>query len=410
MKWHPLCGLPLFAVGGLRGWDVSGGVVGLVFCNKMEIFMKKSLIAGAVALAFAGGAAGVASAQATLFGVVDGGVTHTKFKNATGDKATNNGFMNGGQAGNRWGVRGSEDLGNGLQAVYLLESGFNLNNGQAAQGSRLFGREAVVGLASSDFGRVLFGRQPIFGYRWFSNVAAAGAFSHGQTRYDNQIQYQSPSFEGVQVGLGYSFNTNGGSGFKTSDGTPNQRAWTSAVRYVNGPLAAVVTYDSVKQADYRLSNATPPVVIPQPGTRASAWYLAASYDFSVAKVHAAFGANRNGWLGQQRNELRNAVLLTNTILEFNQGFRSYSYGLGVSVPVDANSKVMASWSMVDPDKAGVGYGVNPNLQSQHIYSLGYNYALSKRTNVYALASYADDLVLRDGNKARSLGVGLRHNF
>jgi len=381
--------------------------------------MKKSLIAGAVALAFAG----VASAQSstTLFGVVDGGVTHTQFKNAAGDKARLNGFMNGGQAGNRWGVRGSEDLGNGLQAVYVLESGFNLGTGQSAQGNRLFGREATVGLASSDFGRVLFGRQPILAYRWFSTVAtpfgignyqarAAGTFSHGQTRYDNQIQYQSPSFEGVQFGLGYSFNTNGGSGFKSNDGNPNQRAWTSAVRYVNGPLTAVMTYDSVKQADFRMAG-TPPVPVAQPGTRASAWYLATSYDFTVAKVHAAFGTNRNGWLGNQPTaELRNAVLTTNTIHEFNQGFRSYSYGLGVSVPVDANSKVLASWSMVDPDKAGVAYGANPNLKSQHIYSLGYNHALSKRTNVYALASYADDLVLREGNKSRSLGVGLRHNF
>jgi len=407
MQWHPLCGLPLFAAGGLRSRDVSGGVVGLFFCNKMEIFMKKSLIAGAVALAFAGAA--FAQSSTTLFGVVDGGVTHTQFKGVNGQKATNNGFMNGGQAGNRWGVRGSEDLGNGLQAVYVLESGFGLNNGVSAQGNRLFGREAAVGLASSDFGRVTFGRQPIMAYRWFSSVAtpfsignyqarAAGAFSHGQTRYDNQIQYQSPSFDGVQVGLGYSFNTNGSSSFKTNAGDPNTRAWTSAVRYVNGPLAAVMTYDSVKQPTTGL------------GIRASAWYAAASYDFTAVKVHAGLGTNRNGWLGNQPNELRNSDVGIGAIPAFNRGFRSYSYSLGVSAPVDANSKVLASWSMVDPDKKGTAYAANQSLKSQHIYSLGYNYALSKRTNVYALASYADDLVFGDGNKARSLGVGLRHNF
>jgi len=368
--------------------------------------MKKSLIAGAVALAFAGAAS--AQSSTTLFGVVDGGVTHTQFKNAAGNKATLNGFMNGGQAGNRWGVRGSEDLGNGLQAVYLLESGFNLGTGESMQGPRLFGREASVGLASSEFGRVLFGRQPIFGYRWFSNVAtpfgignyqagAAGAFSHGQTRYDNQIQYQSPSFDGVQVGLGYSFNVNGASGFKTGLGDPNTKAWTSAVRYANGPLAAVMTYDSQKQPTTAA------------GIRSSAWYAAASYDFTVAKIHAALGTNRNGWLGNQRGELRNADVGITNIAAFNRGFRSYSYGVGVSVPVDASSKVLASWSMVDPDKTGTVYA-GQDLKSQHIYSLGYNHALSKRTNVYALASYADDLVFRDGNKARSLGVGLRHNF
>jgi len=368
--------------------------------------MKKSLIAGAVALAFAGGAA--AQSTATLYGVVDGGVVNVRFKNAAGGKATLTGFMNGGQAGNRWGVRGMEDLGDGLQAVYTLESGFDLGRGTSGQSNRLFGREASVGLASSEFGRVLFGRQPIFAYRWFSNVAtpfgighyqarSAGTFSHGQTRYDNQIQYQSPSFEGVQVGLGYSFNTNGAQNFKTGAGNPNQRAWTSAVRYVNGPLAAVMTYDSIKDADTGT------------GIRASAWHLAASYDFTVAKVHAGFGANRNGWLGDQPSELRNAVLVANTIAPFNDGFRSYSYSVGVSVPTDANGKIMASWGMVDPDKNGTVYA-GQKLESQHIYSLGYTHALSRRTNVYALASYADDLVLRDGNKARSFGVGLRHNF
>jgi len=378
--------------------------------------MKKSLIAGAVALAFAGGAAGVASAQSstTLYGAVDGGVTHTQFKNgATGAKARLNGFMDGGQTSSRWGIRGSEDLGNGLQAVYVLESGFSLANGSSLQGSRLFGREAIVGLASSEFGRVQFGRQPILAYRWFSNVAtpfgianyqagAAGTFSPGQTRYDNQIQYQSPSFEGVQFGVGYSFNTNGSSSFKTSTGAdPNVKAWTSAVRYGNGPLAAVVTYDSVKDAE----TAT--------GIRASAWHLAASYDFTVVKVHAGFGANRNGWVGNQRGQLRSRVadggIGIENIAAFNQGFRSYSYSVGVSAPLDTNSKVLASWGMVDPDKTGTVYA-GQDLKSQHIYSLGFNHALSKRTNVYALATYADDLVFGDGNKTRSFGVGLRHNF
>jgi len=374
--------------------------------------MKKSLIAGAVALAFGGVAA--AQSTTTLYGVVDGGLTHTQFKNKAGNKATLNGAMNGGQAGNRWGLRGSEDLGNGLRALYVLESGFNIATGLSAQGGRLFGREATVGLAGDNWGQVTLGRQPILAYRWFSTVAtpfgignyqarAAGTFSVGQTRWDNQVQYQSPSFEGLQFGLGYSFNTNGPSQFKPSGGAqPNTRAWTSAVRYANGPLAAVLTYDSIKNA---FTGA------PATDVRASAWHLAGSYDFGVAKVHAGFGANRNGWVGDQpTTELRNPVLSKNTIDAFNRGFRAYSYSLGVSVPVDANSKVLASWGMVDQSKRGASGVAAADEKSQHIYSLGYNYSLSKRTNVYALASYGNNLVFFDGNKTRSLGVGLRHNF
>ncbi|KAG1161867.1 hypothetical protein G6F35_019101 [Rhizopus arrhizus] len=68
--------------------------------------------------------------------------------------------MNDGiQNGSRFGLRGTEDLGDGLSAVFTLESGFTANNGNRSQGDRLFGRQATVGLSSDQWGLLELGRQ-----------------------------------------------------------------------------------------------------------------------------------------------------------------------------------------------------------------------------------------------------------
>jgi len=79
--------------------------------------MKKTLLAAAIAVGFAGAAQ--AQTNVTLYGVVDGGVAYTRFKHGnTGIKGTRFGLDDGVQQGNRWGLRGSEDLGGGLRAVF----------------------------------------------------------------------------------------------------------------------------------------------------------------------------------------------------------------------------------------------------------------------------------------------------
>src|SRR6516165_8748961 len=115
--------------------------------------MKKTILV----LAALGAFAGVANAQSsvTLFGIVDSGITYTN----------NNGGHSSWQAtesneqGSRWGLKGAEDLGGGLKAVFQLESGFNVETGALKQGGRMFGRQAWVGLASSQYGTLTFGRQ-----------------------------------------------------------------------------------------------------------------------------------------------------------------------------------------------------------------------------------------------------------
>ena len=119
--------------------------------------MKKTQLAAALGGVLAVCAAGAAQAQSnvTLYGVLDGGLSYVS--NVGGSK--NFGTADGLQSGNRWGLKGSEDLGGGLSAIFTLENGFNLTNGGLGQGSREFGRQAFVGLSSKSFGSLTIGRQ-----------------------------------------------------------------------------------------------------------------------------------------------------------------------------------------------------------------------------------------------------------
>ncbi len=378
--------------------------------------MKKSLLTAALVAGFAATGA-QAETSVTLYGILDGGIQYQNFKgtDAAGNSAKRDytGAASGVNSGNRWGLKGSEDLGNGLKAVFNLESGFSIGTGQSEQGGRLFGRQATVGLQSDAWGLVEIGRQTNIASKYFAGVATpfgtdfgqaavGSAFSAaGAQRYDNMLMYQTPKFAGFQFGLGYSFNANGAQSADLANGdNPNARAWTTGLRYGNGPLEAALTYDSIKQPDTAVNS-----------VRANAWALAVSYDFEVVKLHAAGGQTRNGWFASN-SSLNNADAINGVgqrigSNSFNDGLKVNSYTLGISAPIGANSKIMASWMMADPTNSGVN---NWGEDKQNVYSVGYTYNLSKRTNLYALASYANGVNFQDDLKATQVVAGLRHRF
>lgn len=367
--------------------------------------MKKHLLAVTVVAGFASSAQ--ADTSVTLYGLVDGGIGYTQFKNDE-TKGSKIGTWDGGQSSNRWGLRGSEDLGGGLKAIFTLENGFSLMNGTQSQSGRLFGREAMVGLKSDSLGQLTLGRQGNIAYRWLSGVATpfgnnfnqartAGTFSTAEVRYDNQIQYQSPNMSGFQFGIGYSFNADGDQEFKErGQDDPNTRVITAGLRYINGPLAAVLTYDQIKDAE----TAT--------GIKAKSWNLAGSYDFEVFEVHLGFGITDDGWFGTP-SQLRNSDLGFGSIQPYNNGFRAYSYGVGLSAPVGSRGKLLAGWGMVDPRTKGEAYA-GQDLKSQHIFGLAYTYKMSARTVLYAQGAYGRNVAFMSGHKTQSFGIGLRHSF
>ncbi len=392
--------------------------------------MKKTLLAAALLAGFAGVAQ--AETSVTLYGIIDTGLGYNKVEAPNGDKASRVGMINGVQNGSRWGLRGSEDLGDGLRAVFQLESGFDSGNGNSAQGGRLFGRQATVGLASDSWGQIDFGRQTNIASKYFGSIDPFGA-GFGQAnigvglsaantqRYDNMVMYQTPSFSGFQFGVGYSFSaddtkttkdgfvtdpttgvttytpgaTPGQVGFRTAN---NTRAITTGLRYVNGPVNVALSYDQLNAANTLSQaeiDATPRM-----------YAIGGSYDFEVVKLALAYARTTDGWFAGQGAPTGSGLAGFGASNRFADGFKSNSYMVGLSAPIGGASNLFGSWQRIDPSNNKLT-GDDANM---NVYSLGYTYDLSKRTNLYAYGSYADNYAFLDNAKSTSVGIGVRHRF
>ena len=117
---------------------------------------KKSLAAVALLGAFAGSAF---AADVTLYGVVDEGFLYThKDTDVAGSDAVDKLELKSGiQAGSRWGLKGTEDLGNGLKVGFILESGFNADDGTQSVSGTMFNREASLNVMGP-FGQLSLGK------------------------------------------------------------------------------------------------------------------------------------------------------------------------------------------------------------------------------------------------------------
>lgn len=369
--------------------------------------LRKSILLGALLAGFTGAA--VAETSVTLYGLIDSGLIYQRAKlgrtDVNGPTSNQSRFavQSGQQSGSRWGLRGVEDLGNGVSANFVLESGFSTNSGRSEQ-NRLFNRQATVGLSSA-FGSLDLGRQTNVASRYFEAIdpfaldfyqANMGStFGAANTvRYDNSVIYQSPVFGGFQFAGGYSFATDDDAdvvGFRTKE---NNRAITAGVRYIGGPLTVALSYDE----QYRKPN--------QPKPKQA--IIGIAYDFEVVKVSAAYGRGKDGAIsgpglplaGGRSDNTGTGLGGTNDGFSW-QGLKVNSYMVGLSAPIGASTALFGSYQRADPNK---------NLTPTNIYSLGTTYTLSKRTNLYAYGSYAENFAYVYGNKATTVGVGLRHLF
>ncbi|MEM5341172.1 porin [Paraburkholderia azotifigens] len=205
--------------------------------------MKKVLITGAAALTTL---AGVAHAQSsiTLYGLIDAGLSYTNNQIAgTGSGHSNWEMTSGAVQYSRWGLRGGEDLGAGLKAIFTLESGFNVNNGQYSSNNRIFNRQAYVGLSSRDYGALTLGRQTDSMVDFVAPLSLTGTefggthFAHpldndnlnDSFQINNSVKYQSPAFGGLRFGALYGFSNQAGS-------FTNNRAYSFGMSYRAGAL------------------------------------------------------------------------------------------------------------------------------------------------------------------------------
>lgn len=208
-------------------------------------------ICSAVALVGALGATGaMAQNSVTIYGLVDSGLVYTTKVNAAGDSMTKMPSLTG-TFPSRIGFRGTEDLGGGLQAFFVLENGLGLDTGTTGQGGRLFGRQSNVGLKGA-FGTVTLGRQvnmtylsglksDVLGPNLFSISSIDGYLPNA--RSDNAIGYTGV-FSGVTIGATYSLgrDASAAGGPAATNCAGEVAGNPKACRQVTGLLA----YDSAK--------------------------------------------------------------------------------------------------------------------------------------------------------------------
>lgn len=370
--------------------------------------MKKTLLA----VALFAGAAGAAQAadSVTLYGLIDAGLGFEQVK-FNGNTQNRIGAVQGVSSGSRFGLRGTEDLGDGLRAVFTLEGGFGPLNGMSAQSGRLFGRQATVGLDSDSWGRLEFGRQTNMASKYFGTIDPFGisyntanmgtVFSAANTmRLDNMVMYQTPSMSGLKLGVGYSFSADdtvsdaSQRGFATSN---NNRVLTTGAQYLNGPLNVALSYDRFNPTNDR------------PGGKSDAtiqqYIVGGAYDFEVVKLAAAFGQTRDGWfVGQKMGTTPDGFNDLGTF-KLAEGFRANSYMIGATVPMGRHA-VFGSWQRATASNNKL----TGDDATMNVYSLGYTYEFTKRTNLYAYASYGDNYAFQQGAKDTAVAVGMRHRF
>lgn len=268
--------------------------------------MKLSKLVAATTLAF--GVATAAQAQqssVTLYGLVDAGVGYTNVTGSNISPGSQLGVTSGVSRPTVFGIRGVEQLSDGTSVVFNLASQFSVADGRVSSES-FFGQQATLGIRNVKYGQFDLGRQTNIASKLFQSIDPFSTFygqagmgaSFGTTnnlRYSNMLMYQTPSWNGLSAGVGYSFNTglpgayvNNGvvTGSTTNYGTMNNpRALTLGVNYANGPLQIAATYDQVMPATN---------VGPNTNSTPKAWVLGAAYDFKVVKASLAYGQTRSG--------------------------------------------------------------------------------------------------------------------
>jgi predicted porin len=386
--------------------------------------MKKTLLAAALLAGFAGAAS--AQSSVTLYGIIDGGLRYNKVSLDNNPGASSFGLAYGQQSGNRFGLRGVEDIGGGNRVTFQLENGFEFGNGTLQQGGRIFGRQAWIGVENNSWGYVRIGRQTNFATEYvgipvdpfgtgFGQLNMGAAFGVANTdRISNAIKYQTPNMSGFQAGVGYSFAT-GNTGVYTaaagggaSTGSAynfatqnNMRQLTLGAKYANGPIYVAASYDKIYAQESKGQNAS-----------ISSWNIAGTYDFKVVKLAAGYGQTRDGAVLGQGTGVTGAgnfnnIGAGNGEVIFAPAVGTNSYIVGATVPVNPVSRVLLSWTMLTPN---TNMKDAYNAQNQTAYNIAYTYDFTKRTNMYAMFGYMANVGTVDTVKSTLVGLGLRHQF
>jgi len=349
--------------------------------------MKKLFIALAIAGASVGGAH--AQSAVEIYGVVDMGFVAESGTTPTATTKVTpvNKLTSGVQSGTRLGFKGTENLGDGMKALFVLETGIAADAGGFNQGNTAFARQSFVGL-QSDLGTLTLGRQytPLFNTMLIADPFAAGMAGAGQNllvpagniRSNNTVKYTSPVFGGgftteIAYGLGEAVD-NSSKGHQSS----------AALNYSANDLKLSLAY-----SDWSVVGTTTNL--------RKDWFLAANYDLQIAKIFAGI------------TDTSDATITGNAL-------KSNDYLIGAQLPVGKHTFIA---SYINKDVR------NAANRDANMFAVGYTYAFSKRTNLYAawgridndsLAGFAANRSYTVGNNSelgtgeKAFNFGLRHLF
>lgn len=374
---------------------------------------------------------GVAYAQSTvtLYGIIDEGLNYVS--NAGGH--TQYSMSSSVLSGSRWGLRGAEDLGGGLKAIFTLEDGFDLGTGRFQQGGDEFGRQAFMGISSSHWGTLTLGRQYdsiaeyvgplIAAQQWLGNMGAhAGDIDNmaWSSRANNSVKFTSINYHGLTFGGLYSF------GGIAGDQSRNQ-IWSVGGRYEQGPLTLAAGYVNARNPNLSFygNNATAPAGNLAMTNPIFSGYASAhtqqtisaggSYTIGSATVGGTYSNVRFDGLGSIANgptHLASGETVTGGDGHFNVAELNFRYQL--------TPAVLLGVAYDYTKESGIGDA------HYHQFSAGVDYSLSVRTTLYLVGAFQHasgtnsqgvpavanihPLSPSDGSSQGIVRIGIRHLF
>ena len=366
---------------------------------------KKSM----AALAVLSLSAGLASAsEVTLYGIVDNGLLykHSKVEDdGVSTKTDSFALESGISSPSRFGIKGSEDLGNGMTVSFKLENGFNADDGSFGD-DRLFNRESSLTL-SGDFGKLSFGRMGAIGSAagdFDAAFAIGDAFDGGDgdvfgfatsDRYDNMVTYQTPSFSGFQATVQYSLNESSVDNTKRENSSQVDRYLGLALTAELGAFQSVLAYEFQNYKSFGAAEHDDGQIV----------YLGGNYDCGFAKTFVMgqyFKGIKAGQLTAITEDDADRVDSTSS-----DGVKGYGVHLGTIVPVAGGDLTVAAYFT----DFSVEYATGDKDAKSYAFGAKYEYYLSKRTSVYTGAGFAQVKYDDEGSdKTTQAYLGLTHRF
>ncbi len=360
--------------------------------------MKKTLAAVAVLGAFAGSAF---AADVTLYGRIDTGLNFTsntiEENGVEKVDAQDWGMASGQTTGSRLGVKGTEQISEGLAVGFVLEHGLSSDTG-ANSDSRFFNRESMVQIIS-DYGTFAFGRMGVinsdagtfgfysgavnpFGTGWNALPGVGGSlFAAPAARMDNMITYKSPTFAGTTVYAQYSTGADSTKDGFEENSNKFDRYAALGVNFANGGLNLAAVVDWVDEAKAE-------------GTDPEDMYtinIGGSYDCGFAKTYLAAqyfkNANDFGGMKTMYNAAGFTDIVDGEVVADTWGDVDEMKGFGVALGVDVpafGGNFLASLGYSDGENETEGDTFDATVYS---VSAAYTYPLSNRTNLYVTGAY-----------------------